>query len=119
MLVQWGILIVLVLILIVLLYYSIFSPSEKSPVVIEKESKSLEEIAAIMKEARERRDREEKEQELIEYAKSKRKNSPPPIRISSDYSSDRPVKTDAKILVPFKLDDLDKRILEEFYSNRD
>jgi hypothetical protein len=66
-------------------------------------------------------ERQEKEQikkdkELFLYLLEKRKDMPPIPAQTSVELGETPIKTKAKILVPYGLNDLGKAILEEFYN---
>lgn len=65
---------------------------------------------------REAKEQEKRDKELLEYALQKRKGMPPIPTQTSYESEETPVKTKAKILVPYGLSDLDKAILEDFYD---
>ena len=118
MIIQWGILIVLILILLVLIYFCIrSSPKEDIKVVAAEEPQSLKIIASIMQEEKEEKERQQKDDELIAYAKSKYKSSPPnPIQVSRDQS-DRAPRVKSHELVGYQWSELEKQIWEEFNSD--
>ena len=109
-----AILLVIVLILGVLTSI-LYKLTKKSAAV---ESKSLEDMAAIMREEHEEKERIKREKELMDYANERIKNVPPRPPMSSHDQSDRLVNINRKHsdLVPFNISELDKRILEEFYK---
>ena len=109
-----AILLVIVLILGVLTSI-LYKLTKKSAAV---ESKSLEDMAAIMREEHEEKERIKREKELMDYANERIKNVPPRPPMTSHDQSDRPVRVGSqkKELVPFNLTELEKRIWEEFNS---
>jgi hypothetical protein len=109
-----GIFLVLLSILAVLIVFLYRSPSINPTVVPPQESKSLEDMASIMREDHDEKKRTERDRELAEYASRKSKNVPVQMR-SSTEQSERQVKA-GRDLIPYGLSESDKRILEEFNS---
>jgi len=108
------ILLVIVLILGVLTSI-LYKITRKSAAV---ESKSLEDMASIMRAEHEEKERAKRDQDLIDYARSKMANVPPRMPMTSNEQGDRPVRVGSqkKELVPFNMTELEKRIWEEFNS---
>ena len=112
----WGILIVLVLILVLAGVTVFFFCSPKAnPAVIVQEPEGIKELTQMLKDMKEDEEKERVDQELIEYAKHKRKDIPSPMRSSIDQS-DRPVRINRKNadLIPYGLSEAEKKLLEEF-----
>lgn len=113
-----AILVVITLILGVLLalFYGIAS-QPKTLNNISQEPSALSEMVSIMKEERDALEREKQEEEMREYALSKIKEKPLPIKASTSQS-DRPVNVRgrSKELVPYGWSESDKRLWEEFNS---
>jgi len=85
--------------------------------------KKLNQLLDLMLEEREARkkDREELDQgkrdkELTEYAKKHMRKEPLPMLTSVD-DMDRPVKTKARIAIPFNLTEDEKMLIEDFYGD--
>ena len=78
--------------------------------------KSLEEIATIIKLQREEAERIKQEDEMILYAKNKRKDLPTPAPLVNGNQSERPVNIRSSDMVPYGLSNMDKEILEMFYN---
>lgn len=81
-------------------------------------SKSLEDMAAIMRAEHEEKEGLRREKELMDYANKRIKRVPPVPPMSSHDMSDRPVQVGSqkRELVPFNLTESEKRIWEEFNS---
>lgn len=86
--------------------------------------KKLNQLLDLMLEEREVRKTERAEweqakadKELREYALLKQKELGPPLMQSNNDDQDRPVRTKAKILVPFGLSEDEKMLLEDFYGD--
>lgn len=109
-----AILLVLLSILVVLIVFLFRSPSIHPTAGQPVESKSLEDMANIMREEHDEKKREERDKELAEYAQRKSKNVPEHIRSSSEQG-ERQVRS-GRDLIPYGLSEIEKRILEEFNS---
>lgn len=86
--------------------------------------KKLNQLLDLMLEERESRKQEriEREQakadkELREYVALNNKKMPPPLMHSTNDDLDRPVRTKAKICIPFNLTEDERTILEDFYND--
>jgi hypothetical protein len=79
----------------------------------------LAEVVRIMKEREEAKAMRERDEELIVYAKRKRKEMPMGSGMTvSGLGEDRPVRVkNSNIAIPFNLSEIDKQILEEFYGD--
>lgn len=112
-----AIFLVLLSILCVLIVFVCRLPKANPPVVVPQESKSLEDMANIMREEHDEKKREERDRELSAYARRKHKDAPGQILSSSDQS-ERLVSSKKKNpdLIPYGLSEAEKRILEEFNS---
>ncbi len=90
----------------------------KLPRVNGHDTKSLEDMANIMREEHNEKERLKQEQELMEYALNKIKDVPPRLPMVSGDDSNRPVRVGSQKgeLVPYHISETEKRIWEEFNS---
>ena len=84
-------------------------------------AKGFEEVLRMMRDKLEKEQAEERDEELIRYAKDKLKNqNPVEIKVSRDNPERRAdVGRNANIAIPYNMNEMDKRILESFYGNKD
>lgn len=84
----------------------------------EAERRDMAELVRMMREDREMERMRESDRSLAEKAEALRNKNrkPQPVMSSIGRGEDRQVSTNAKVLIPYGLSELDKEILEEFYN---
>jgi hypothetical protein len=99
---------------------SVWSPELQERIdVTDKMGKDLAELVKMMQEKREMERIRESDRSLVEEAEALRNKNRKPQPVMSSLigrGEDRQVSTNAKVLIPYGLSELDKEILEEFYN---